>query len=238
MINQRTTFLLLFFICVNLLSAQPVEKNQYGLAVISDTAKYRAWVAENPDKGLVNLVNYVPDAALDIRYATPNNFTGEVIYKAPLAFARKPVAEALQKVQSELARQGIGLLIFDAYRPYEATVKFYEVYPDKNFVASPKTGSVHNRGGAVDVSLIDLESGKPLKMPTPFDDFTEKASHGYHDLPEEALKNRQTLKEVMVKHGFKPYEAEWWHYSYKDYKGYEILDIPFKVLGKKNHGNQ
>ncbi len=112
---------------------------------------------------------------LDIRYASNNNFTGEVIYNQPKAFVRLPVAKALQEVQSELNSMGLGLKIFDAYRPYAATLRFYEVYPDTMFVAAPWHGSRHNRGCAVDVSLVDLESGNELQMPSAFDDFSEKA---------------------------------------------------------------
>jgi D-alanyl-D-alanine dipeptidase len=109
-------------------------------------------------------------------------------------------------------------------------VKFYEVYPDTNFVAAPWKGSVHNRGCAVDLTLVILQTGKQLEMPTPFDDFTEKAAHSYMNLPDQVLKNRQILKDIMTKHGFLIYEAEWWHYDFKDWKSYKLMDISFEEL--------
>ena len=206
------------------------KENSYGLDIISDITTYNKSVKRDSNNLLINLDKFTPEIVLDIRYATPNNFTGEQIYLSPEAYVRKPVAGALVKIQKELNSKGLGLKIFDAYRPYAATVKFYEVYPDTNFVAAPWRGSVHNRGCAVDVTLIDLKTGKELMMPTPFDDFTEKAGHSYTDLPGQILKNRQTLKEIMTKHGFIIYGAEWWHYSYKDWENYELMDVSFKEL--------
>ncbi len=206
------------------------DENKYDLKVISDVETYNSQVAENPSRALVDLTKHIPGIALDIRYATKNNFMDEQIYDRPAAFARKPVAAALVQVQAELATMGLALKVFDAYRPYAATVKFYEVYPDKAFVAAPWKGSVHNRGCAVDVGLIDLRTKKPLQMPTPFDSFSEKAAHTYSDLPEESLRNRKTLKDVMTRHGFSPYDAEWWHYDFKGWKDYDLMNISFADL--------
>lgn len=225
--NIIIVFLLLLSVNCN---QKKQNKNPYGLVVISDIETYTKLIKEKPEKTLVDIEKIIPDIVLDIRYATKNNFTKQQIYKSPKAFVRKPVADALVKIQNELNGKGIALKIYDAYRPYSATVKFYEIYPDKNFVASPKTGSIHNRGYAVDVSLISLASQKELEMPTPFDDFTEKAAHSYLDLPDTALKNRQILKNVMTKHGFTIYNEEWWHYTYKDWKNFELMDIPFSSL--------
>ena len=120
--------------------------------------------------------------------------------------------------------------IFDAYRPYAVTLKFFEVYPDTTFVASPQKGSKHNRGCAIDLTLVDLRSGNELEMPTAFDDFTEKATHAYMNLTKEALKNRQMLREIMSSYGFIPYESEWWHYDYKNWRNYQIMDLSFEEL--------
>ncbi len=178
----------------------------------------------------MDIEKIIPGIHLDIRYATKNNFTKQQIYQSPMAFVRKPVAEALLKIQVELKNKELALKIYDAYRPYSATVKFYEVYPDKEFVASPKTGSVHNRGCAVDLSLINIKTGKELEMPTPFDDFTEKAAHTYMDLPAKAIENRKLLKDIMTKYGFIQYDSEWWHYSYKEWEDFELMDISFEEL--------
>ncbi len=228
--NTIITLLLIPLLALSAIGQSVKKANPYGLNVVSDTATYNALVEQNPHKALINIKNFAPDIALDIRYATDNNFCGEQIYNSPEAFVRKPVAEALKKVQADLKEMGMGLKVFDAYRPYSATVKFYEVYPDTNFVAAPWRGSVHNRGCAVDVTLIDLKTNKQLEMPTPFDDFTNKASHSYNDLSEHVLKNRQTLRDIMIKHGFQIYEAEWWHYNFKGWKNYGLMDISFEEL--------
>jgi D-alanyl-D-alanine dipeptidase len=153
-----------------------------------------------------------------------------VIYKSPKAYLRRPVAEALFKIEKELNSKGLGLKVYDAYRPYSATLKFYEVFPDTSFVASPRKGSRHNRGCAVDVTIIDLKTGKELEMPTSFDDFTEKASQSYMKLPENAIKNRKLLSEIMTKYGFVKYEPEWWHYDFKGWENFGLMDIPFEEL--------
>jgi D-alanyl-D-alanine dipeptidase len=158
---------------------------------------------------------------LDIRYATDNNFTKKVLYPVAKAKLRREAAESLASVQRELKQQGLGLKIYDGYRPLSIQWKLWEVVPDPNYVADPRKGSRHNRGAAVDLTIIDA-LGNELEMPTPYDDFTEKAWHTYDDLPDAAKKNRALLKDVMTRHGFQPIQSEWWHY---DFHGWEIFDI-------------
>ena len=222
--------ILSLFLLVSISSFSQV--NKYGLKVITKTEDYSLQVSENDSLELVDLEELIPNIKLDIVYATPNNFTGEVIYKSPKAFLRKYVALSLLEVQKELNKKGLGLKVFDAYRPYSATVRFYEVYPDKTFVASPKSGSIHNRASAVDLTIIDLKTGKELEMPTLFDSFSEKASHNYTALSDEVLENRKLLKDIMYKHGFDSYTSEWWHYNSRDSKKYDIMDISFEELMK------
>jgi len=205
-------------------------KYESNLIIIRDTAIYNTQVSEHPENQLVEIIDFVPGIKLDIRYATKNNFTGEVIYNSPKAFARQPVAKALSIVQKSLRKQGLGLVVFDAYRPYSATVKFYEIYKDTNYVASPWSGSRHNRGAAVDVSLIDLNTGEELQMPTAFDDFTETAHPNYNNLPSNVIKNREILKTIMQNHGFRVYPYEWWHYDFIGWEVYDLMDIPFEDL--------
>ncbi len=226
----NTNFLLLLAFLLISCGTHKKTTDKYDLYVVSDIESYNKLVAENPEKILVDIEKIIPGIHLDIRYATKNNFTKQQIYQSPMAFVRKPVAEALLKIQAELKNKGLALKIYDAYRPYSATVKFYEVYPDKEFVASPKTGSVHNRGCAVDLSLINIKTGKEVEMPTPFDDFTEKAAHTYIDLPAKAIENRKLLKDIMTKYGFIQYDSEWWHYSYKEWEDFELMDISFEEL--------
>jgi len=225
------SFILVSLILFTTCKSQKGE-NRYSLNIVSDITTYNSLVKEDSLNQLVNLERFIPGIVLDIRYATTNNFTGEKIYNSPCAFVRKPVAEALLGIQNELLEKGMGLKVFDAYRPYAATVKFYEVYKDTNFVAAPWKGSVHNRGCAVDVTLIDLKTNKAFEMPTVFDDFTEEASHSYSDLPDNILKNRQVLKNIMIKYGFQIYDAEWWHYNFRDWKNFELMDISFEELKK------
>lgn len=206
------------------------HREKYGLQTISSVEEYNTLVQKDPGQELVALSAYIPGIQLDIRYATTNNFTGKPLYNSPGAFLRKPVAEALKKVQQELNKKGLGLKIYDAYRPYDVTVQFYEMYRDSVFVASPFNGSRHNRGCTVDLSVIDLKTGKELPMPTPFDDFTEKAHINYSRLPAAIIKNRTLLKTVMHKYGFQVYADEWWHYDHETWRQYPVMDIPFELL--------
>lgn len=169
---------------------------------------------------------------LDIRYVTTNNFTGSVIYEKPLAFARRPVVEALRLVQDSLLVHGLGLKIYDAYRPYAATIRFYEVFPDTSFVANPRYGSRHNRGCAVDVTLIRLSAKEEIAMPTAFDDFSDKAHPGYQFLPEEVIANRNLLFSIMKHFGFSHYETEWWHFDYQGWKKYPLMNLSLTALEK------
>lgn len=206
------------------------DPNPYGLKVISDRADYLSGVASNNNSRLVEIKKYIPNIKLDIRYATTNNFAKIAVYDQAKAFARLPVVLALKSVEQELNKKGLGLKLFDAYRPYSVTVKFFEVADDKNFVASPETGSRHNRGCAVDLTLVRLRNGKELKMPTSYDSFAPEASPDYQNLPVRVKANRDLLIRVMEKNGFKVLHNEWWHFDFKDWKQYDLMDIPFKQL--------
>ncbi len=231
-INQISKAILGFTLLLNFLccQGQSISNNPYHLNIISNISEYKNLIAENPDKILVDIDLYIPSIVLDIRYATDNNFTNQKIYESAKAFLRKPVADSLLKVQNELQMNGIGLKIFDAYRPYSATVKLFEICPDTTYAASPSKGSKHNTGCAVDVSLIYLKTGKELDMPTQYDDFTKRASHSYDKLPPQVKNNRKLLRETMEKYGFIAYHAEWWHYTFIKTREFELMDIPFNEL--------
>lgn len=201
----------------------------YGLHPLGYSA-YLEEVRKNPEKELIDLEAYVPGIALDIRYATTNNFTGEQIYNEAKAYARRPVADALKKIQADLKKRGLGLKIYDAYRPYRATVKFYEVYRDTTYVASPYSGSRHNRGCAVDLTVVDLSTGQELKMPTGYDVFSREAWPSTPVADAGIRKNRQLLIDAMEKYGFKVNASEWWHFDFKGWKHFEVLDIDFGEL--------
>ena len=181
---------------------------------------------------MIELKSIVPGIVYDFRYATTNNFMKRLMYPAGtnITFLRLPAARALQNVQQELKQSGLGLKIFDAYRPYAVTVKFWELVKDERYVANPSKGSGHNRGIAVDLTIINLKTGKELNMGTGFDNFTDSAHHTFASLPEEVLQNRILLKSSMEKYGFKAFNTEWWHYFLADGSKFEILDIDFKKL--------
>jgi D-alanyl-D-alanine dipeptidase len=143
-----------------------------------------------------------------------------------------PVAYAIQKVQDSLRYHGLGLKIYDAYRPYAATLLFYQVYPDTNFVASPRSGSRHNRGCAVDLTIVERATGKELSMPTQFDDFSDKANPTYTNLPDSVKANRKFLFELMAHFGFKPISTEWWHFDFTGWEKYPLMDLSFEELDK------
>ena len=210
--------------------AQKDKQNEYGLKVIDTKAEYIKSYAANPDKQLIEIRKVIPGIVLDIRYATTQNFMKQVMYSEARAFARKPVVVQLQKIQKELGKKGYGLKIFDAYRPYAVTVAFYQKASDKNFVANPSKGSKHNRGCAVDLTLIDLKTGKDVPMPTPYDSFAPAAAPHYANLPANIIKNRSFLINTMQAHGFKVIYNEWWHFDFSGWQGYELMDIPFKML--------
>ncbi|MBT1703870.1 M15 family metallopeptidase [Chryseosolibacter indicus] len=205
------------------------SQNKYGLKATT-LAGYKQSVVADPKKELIDLEKFVPNLVLDIRYATTNNFTKEQIYNKAKAYARRPVAEALKKIQLELNAKGLGIKIFDAYRPYKATVRFYEVYHDTTYVASPYRGSRHNRGCALDLTIVDLKTGKELKMPTEYDSFRKEAWPSTPMADPEIRKNRAMLIAVMEKYGFRVNSSEWWHYDFKGWKNYEVLDIDFEEL--------
>ena len=204
-------------------------QNKYGLKATT-LQEYKKSIKINPENELIDLEKMVPGIVLDIRYATENNFTGEQIYTSARAYARKPVAEALKKIQADLKPKGLGVKIFDAYRPYRATVKFYEVYRDTTYVASPYRGSRHNRGCALDLTIIELASGKELKMPTGYDSFTKAAWPSTPVADPLIKKNRDTLISAMQKHGFRVNSSEWWHFDFIGWKKYDVLDIEFEEL--------
>lgn len=209
-----------------------VEPNKYGLKT-TGLSEYRESLKSNPDKELVNLAMAAPDIVLEIGYATEKNFTGKKIYTLPRAYARRPVVAALKEAQADFGKLGYGIKVYDAYRPYKATVKFYEEYHDTTYVASPYRGSRHNRGCALDMTLIDLSTGQELAMPTPWDAFDPQAWPTAEVQDSVIRKNRDVLISVMEKHGFTVYEHEWWHFDFNGWDRYEVMDIDFEELEKE-----
>jgi D-alanyl-D-alanine dipeptidase len=170
---------------------------------------------------------------LDIRYATANDFLGTPVYSQARAFLQRPAAEALLRVQQKLKPLGYGLLIHDAYRPWYVTKIFWDATPPegKIFVADPAQGSRHNRGCAVDLTLYDLATGKPIEMPGTYDEMSPRSFPDYPGGTSLQRWHRDLLRRAMESEGFTVYEAEWWHFDYKDWKEYPILNVPFEKLG-------
>lgn len=200
------------------------------------------WIAEtcrSQVDQLVELKSIIPHVRYELKYATKNNLTGKRIYpkKTKSTYLVKDAAVSLQKIAEELIEYKLGILIWDAYRPYRSTVKFWKIIHDERYVAHPSKGSGHNRGIAVDLSLFELSTGKMLEMPTGFDNFSDTAHHDFTSLSDTQIKNRIFLKEIMEKHGFRSFQTEWWHYSWPNDRGYEILNSSFKKLKKRIDGN-
>ena len=181
---------------------------------------------------LVELVKLDPTIKLDIRYATTNNFLGTPVYTQARAFLQRPAAEALVRVHRELRARGYGLIIHDGYRPWYVTKIFWDATPDdkKIFVANPAEGSKHNRGCAVDLSLYNLESGKEVNMPSGYDEMTDRAYADYAGGTADERARRSLLRQAMESQGFKVNPTEWWHFDYKDWKQYPILNVKFEDL--------
>ncbi|GBD93012.1 D-alanyl-D-alanine dipeptidase [bacterium BMS3Abin05] len=170
---------------------------------------------------------------IDLRYATPNNFTGRVLYKIPRCFLRKSVAERLARVQRKLREKGLGLKIWDGYRPLSVQKKMWAIVPDSRYVANPKHGSRHNRGAAVDVTLVD-STGMELHMPTGFDDFSPKAHRDWMGDDSLAIHNRRILEDAMTSEGFIPLSTEWWHFDAPNWKNYPIENSSIRELIRKS----
>jgi D-alanyl-D-alanine dipeptidase len=183
---------------------------------------------------LVELVTLDATIKLDIRYATTNNFLGTPVYTEARAFLQRPAAEALLRAHRELKEQGYGLIIHDGYRPWYVTKIFWDAVPvDKRiFVADPASGSKHNRGCAVDLSLYDLKTGKEVDMPSGYDEMTERAYADYPGGTAEERARRLLLRQAMEKQGFAVIPKEWWHFDYKDWTQYPILNVKFEDLGQ------
>lgn len=175
------------------------------------------------EEDFVQVNAYIPEIFQDLRYAGENNFTGQVIYAFSDAYLRWGTVKKLQAVSRELGEQGLGLKIWDGFRPVSAQFRLWQVCPDPAYVANPEKGySSHSRGNTVDITLVDSQ-GRELEMPTDFDDFSPKADRDYSDCTEQAAANARLLEQVMEKHGFTGYAAEWWHFT--DTQSYPVDEV-------------
>ncbi|WP_448824049.1 M15 family metallopeptidase [Capnocytophaga gingivalis] len=183
----------------------------------------------------VNIKTLSPEILLDMKYATADNFLGQVVYDCAECYLRKATAQALVAAQKDFVAQGYSLKLFDCYRPLSVQKKMWKILPDTHYVANPAKGSKHNRGAAVDLTLVEIATGKEVDMGTPFDTFSPKAHHSYTDLPKEVLVHRQLLKEVLGKHNFKPIFSEWWHYEYRPEMTSPVEDLAWPCPDDKQY---
>lgn len=186
-------------------------KKAESLVIESETPKLKTFEGLT-DTTFIRLADFSHDFAYDMRYATENNFLKAKVYDCAECYTRVRTAKALLKANTEFLKQGVKIKFFDCYRPNAVQYKMWEIVPNPQYVANPVKGSIHNKGGAVDITLVDLE-GNELNMGTDFDFFGKRAYHDNLDLPQEILYNRKLLKETMEKYGFWSIRTEWWHYN-------------------------
>jgi D-alanyl-D-alanine dipeptidase len=167
------------------------------------------------DTTFVNLKDYSADFVYDMKYATEDNFLKAKVYDCAECFLRLKTVKALVKANTKFIKKGYRIQLFDCYRPLDIQKRMWQIVSNPDFVADPDKGSIHNRGGAVDITLVDTD-GKQLDMGTPFDFFGPEASHYFDNLPDDVKKNRILLKRIMQKSGFVSFDSEWWHYNLKN----------------------
>ena len=202
----------------------------------STTAEKKATPPKNnaksePKNGaeLVDIQTINPHIVLDIRYATENNFMKRNVYGVARCVLRREVAEKLSQVQADLEKQQLGLKVYDCYRPLAVQKVMWQIVSARPYVANPARGSKHNRGAAVDLTLVD-SNGQELEMPTEFDNFTFRAHRNYQGASREAKKNRSLLEEAMKNRGFIPLSKEWWHFDAVGWQKFEIMGVPLESI--------
>lgn len=235
--NNSLTWLVFFLILNGLTStnvlAQSNVGNKYGLNIVNKLKLLQNEITVDSNKGMVDVLRKIPSVVLDLKYASVNNFMHVKLYPTlRTTYLRLPAANELKKVVADLENKGLTIKIFDAYRPYSITEQMWEKVKDNRYAADPSKGSGHNRGIAVDVTIVDLRTRKEITMPTGFDNFSDTARQDFMQLPEGVLQNRLLLKKTMEKYGFVPLETEWWHFSLPDPDHYELINLSFDDLKK------
>lgn len=228
---RNLLLLLFFFLNADYSFSQSNVYNKNGLLIVKDANFFKSQTQSEKQLKMVDLKNKIPSLIFDLKYATVDNFMQEKLYPViSTTYLRKSAADALSKVAAYLKESGLGIKIWDAYRPYSVTERMWEKIKDPRYVADPAQGSGHNRGISVDLTLIDLKTKKELTMPTGFDNFTDTAHSDFILLSEPILKNRAVLKNAMEKFGFIQLETEWWHFYLPNSAKYDVLDFSFEEL--------
>jgi len=199
-------------------------QRQFKHFLIASAVAFLLQVSCTSHNQLIDITSLDPTIVVDLKYATANNFVGQKLYSSNRCYLRRSTAERLARVQQNLWKHGLGLKVWDGYRPLSVQWRMWELVQDTNYVADPRRGSRHNRGAAVDVTLVD-SLGVELEMPTPFDDFSERAKRDYPALSKAALEHREILTKAMAAEGFVPLSSEWWHFDDPDWRKFPVLDI-------------
>lgn len=211
---------ILFFGCKEKVITEKPVKEEVEVHVVESEVKETSKALEPKvlsleslaDTVFVRLADYSDNFVYDMRYATKNNFLKEKVYDCAECYTRVKTAKALIKANTDFLKQGLKIKFYDCYRPNSVQYKMWKIVPNPQYVANPVKGSIHNKGGAVDITLVTLK-GEELDMGTDFDFFGKRAYHDNLDLPQEILDNRKLLKETMEAHGFWSIRTEWWHYN-------------------------
>jgi len=221
-----------FFMVFSLLSdGQKLPVSPYGLTYINSISLYKESLRNHPEKQMISLSN-IKGIVLDLQYAGNDNILRKNLYpeNTHTTFLRKQAYDALDSVSQDLAKRGLVLVIFDAYRPYSVTIDLWNAVKDERYAANPAKGSGHNRGISVDLTLADAKTHKLLAMPTGFDSFSDSAYQNFNKIDSKRIANRELLKHAMEKYGFMPLYSEWWHYSWPETGDFEVLDLSFQEL--------
>ena len=216
-----SVFLICFTSSLVFVSCKSTQLNSNRTSELLDITK------EIDSTAFVNLRNYSNDFVYDMKYATSDNFLKEKVYPCDECFLRVKTVRALLKANTSFLDKGFKIKLYDCYRPISIQKKMFQLVPDANYVANPKKGSIHNRGGAVDISLVD-SNGNELDMGTKFDFFGKEASHNYTDFSAQILANRKFLKTIMLEHNFNSFDSEWWHYNLKESSKDEVSNLKWK----------
>jgi D-alanyl-D-alanine dipeptidase len=220
-----------FLLCMSLVSAQNLPVSSSGLLYINSISLFQKSLINHPEKQMLSLAS-IPGIIFDLRYAGTDNFMHKKLYPGDIktTFLRKPAYQALDSVAADMAKRGLVLVIFDAYRPYSVTQDFWKTMQDERYAANPAKGSGHNRGISVDLTLADAKTHKMIPMPTGYDNFSDSAHQNYSKLDAKRIANRDLLRRVMEKYGFIPLFSEWWHFSWPETGNFEVLDLTFDQL--------
>ena len=224
---------IVIFIIVNTCEAQDRKADSSGSLKIITSSDLIEQSLQDKNLEMVDLKKYIPSLHFDLRYAGSENFMHEKLYpKIKTTYLRRAAASALKNAVEDLKVMGLGISIFDAYRPYHITQLMWQKIGDPRYVADPSKGSGHNRGIAVDLTLMKLGDKTTLSMPTGFDNFSDTAHSDFEDLPDSIKQNRAILKKVMEQNGFIQLSTEWWHFYLPGSDKYDVMDISFKSMKK------